>query len=153
MRKYAPKSGNPQSGEGRLLKNGWTRGVRGCFVCGKEHSANGEHPRDEVMATMTRLKSKPPSAKFSVADMDAVCRMSETPTGDTTSENSVSDNGAQWAIKDTDGGGLFEFVTAHKAVDLENQFPNVSFLYGEQNSNHKSVSLPLDARSKCNEKA
>ena len=48
------------------------RGVKGCFVCGKDHRANDRHPRTEVSAAIQKLKEKHPEALITIGDLDAI---------------------------------------------------------------------------------
>lgn len=54
------------------------RGVKGCFVCGKDHRANTKHPRDEVTTAINGLKEKHPSSLFTIEEMYSVMMMAQT---------------------------------------------------------------------------
>lgn len=102
------------------------------FLCRKVHRENYKHPRDEVTVAISLLKTKQPSTMLSVADMDVVVQICEIRMGDTTSENSVSDDDVQWETEDVNEGGAFDFVAERKAAYLESQLSKIAFLYREK---------------------
>lgn len=63
---------------GHRLSPRWMRGIKGCFVCGKDHNANTKHPPDEVTAAINKLKAKHPQALLTVEDLAAVVEMTTT---------------------------------------------------------------------------
>lgn len=85
---------------GRRLRSSSLHGVKGCFVCGKEHNANDRYTREEVTAAIKNLKDRNPSALITVADLDHVQTMCAD-YNHPGSEQSAEDE-AQWADDDED---------------------------------------------------
>lgn len=61
-RKHLPK--------GRRLKINWIRDLKDSFVCARDHIENLKHKREEVLATIKRLKEKQATALLRVTDID-----------------------------------------------------------------------------------
>lgn len=55
----------------------WLRGVRGCFVCGKDHLVRHRHPCDEITRAIDKLKAKAPMALLTVSDLAAIQAMQD----------------------------------------------------------------------------
>lgn len=96
MKTYGPKHADRSNRGGRRLKSGWMRGVKGCFVCGRNHLANDKHPREEVTAAIRRLKENHPAALLSTTDLDAIQSMC---SNDNEEPATVEDD-VQWADDD-----------------------------------------------------
>lgn len=45
-----------EQGNGRRFSSSWIRGVKGCFVCGKDHLERLKTPIEEVTADIENLK-------------------------------------------------------------------------------------------------
>lgn len=54
------------------IRSSWLRGVKGCFVCGRDHMTNENNSRAEVIAAIERLKKNHPSTLVSLADLDYI---------------------------------------------------------------------------------
>lgn len=52
-------------------------GVKGFFVCCKNHRANTKHSREEVIAAVKNLKERQPQALLSVENLETVANMAE----------------------------------------------------------------------------
>lgn len=55
-------------------------GVKGCFVCGRDHRDNDQRLPDELRAAIMRLKDKHPSAMLIMTDLDVIDGMAGTDT-------------------------------------------------------------------------
>lgn len=53
----------------------WMRGVKGCSVCGQDHRANTRNYRNEVTATVKKLKDRNPQALVTVDELADVVNM------------------------------------------------------------------------------
>lgn len=56
----------------KLLSSEWIRGVKGYFVCAKDHRENNRHIRDKVNTAIKSLLSKHSQALVSVEDLAGV---------------------------------------------------------------------------------
>lgn len=98
MNTYEPKQRKGPHEGGRRLKSGWMRGVKGCFVCGRNIRSNDKKTREEVSTAIRRLTENHPTALLSVTDLDEIQTMCASdqeatePTGE----------GAQWADEEED---------------------------------------------------
>ena len=53
----------------RRLSSKWIKGIKGCYVCGKNHRAATRHSPQQVREAIRKLKHEHPSALLSVEDM------------------------------------------------------------------------------------
>lgn len=101
----AKYSGQGQSNSDRRYGNGqlrssWMKGVKGCFVCGKDHLANSRHSREEVTAAIEKLKAKPPRALLTVDDLHSVVNMAIQESDEDIDHS--SDGEVMWNQEDSD---------------------------------------------------
>lgn len=75
------------------------RGVKGCFVCGRDLRANSRHSREELTAAINKLKSRHPSALITVEDLSSVMAMAIDDAENAESEN---EDDAFWNEEDDD---------------------------------------------------
>lgn len=80
LKKPLAKGGQLRTGQGecslrKRLNCQWMRGVKGCFVYGKNHRKNSRHSRKEVTEAVNRLKRRHLQATLSVEDLADVLDM------------------------------------------------------------------------------
>ncbi len=63
--------GRKYKGE-RKLSTRWLRGIKGCYVCRKDHLAHTRHSPEEVRRAIERLKKEHPKALISVEDLSFI---------------------------------------------------------------------------------
>lgn len=63
-------------------------------MCGEPHNANTKHSRDQVTATINRLKQKHPKALLTIEDLAAVVEM---PADGGEQDENVSSEDVRWA--------------------------------------------------------
>lgn len=56
----------------RKISSNWIKGVKGCFVCGKNHKARTRHSTQEIRKAIEGLKQKNPSATISLDDLSYI---------------------------------------------------------------------------------
>lgn len=108
----------------RQLRSEWMRGVRGCFVCGRDHRANDRNRREEVSQAIRKLKEKHPSALITIEDLNALYNQS-----DPDDEDAESGNDVKWA-DDESGDSDLAFLTIDQKEDLEERLAASAFLHG-----------------------
>lgn len=57
------------------MRTSCLRGVKCCFVSGKDHTADEKHKRGEISEAVIRLKEKQSTALRTVADLEEVYEM------------------------------------------------------------------------------
>lgn len=114
------------------------RGVKGCFVCGRDHRAKTRHPREEVTAAINRLKSKHPTAWLTVDDLAAVFDMAMV--DDESNPNKEPD--AQWA-EDDELGDIEEDLRFMEETgsQVERALASSAFLHGSAYSTTLEVAI------------
>lgn len=122
--------GNSQGGNGRRINSNWMRGVKGCFVCGKDHRANKKHPRDEFTLAINRLKAKHPSALLTIEDMHSVIMMAQT-DDENDGSNEDDDANAMWLESDDDDEKSdLAYICTHGLKDVQMSLANNAFIHG-----------------------
>lgn len=83
----------------------WMKGVKGCFLCRKDHRSNACHKQEKVTAAINRLEEKHLQVLLSVANLAAVVHMtslseaeSDEPDNDVPSTKTETEDEvyAQW---------------------------------------------------------
>lgn len=147
---YHRRKGQTQGGRKneKRLSPYWMRGIKGCFVCGKDHRANTRHPREEVIEAINRLKRKHPRALTTVADISAVMEMTEISNQDGECESDV-----QWDIDEEDEDLLYiaeveeeqfsgiNLMTKEDVHEIEENLANIAFIHGRSHITDMSMAL------------
>lgn len=63
------RGGRAGSSTSRRLISHWMRGVRGCFVCGKDHRPKDRHSQEEFHMAVQRLEEKNTKALLTIEDV------------------------------------------------------------------------------------
>lgn len=109
--------GRGVAGKGRRLISPCLRRINCCFVCGKPHRSNDRHSREEVNATVAKLKEKHPSAPLTVTDLSYITHLCAEDDDDDTD---IDDPHAEWAQDDSKYGTAEDGDLAYIAIaDLE----------------------------------
>lgn len=116
-----------QNGNRRRIASSWLRGVKGCFVCGKDHYANQKHPRDEVTAAINKLKNKHPRALLTVEDLAFITELYD----DNDKEESGEEQ-AEWAEDDSsnDEEDNIAYIADVDLKSIEVRLSNSAFIHG-----------------------
>lgn len=69
-----------QDNNQRSLSPAWWRGVKVCFVCGKDHTERSCHGKEEVRKFNEKCKPSHPQALLAVTDLAFILRLTMTDT-------------------------------------------------------------------------
>lgn len=113
------------------------RGVKGCFVCGKDHRANTRYTREEVTAAIDILKAKHPKALLTVEDLIEVIDMEAF-----SEEEEEREEGAKWIEDDDiDGGSEISYLIEEVATELEISLSHNAYAHGRTFSSDMASEL------------
>lgn len=106
------------------LRSHWLRGVRGCFICAKDHRANHRRQCDEDTKFFQRLKKMHPKAVITSEYTEFLTsQLHEDNTDD--DEEAVAQSAQD--IDDSDGSDQV-FIAENDLRDVEEMFSNAAFL-------------------------
>lgn len=111
----------------------WMRGVKGCFVCRRDHMANQHHSRDEVTRAINKLKQKLPTVFLSQEDTAYISELFKEEHGHGESnEEKTGEAEADWAGTDENGSDTDSDLAFYADADLKHlqvNLANASFMH------------------------
>lgn len=109
------------------------RGVRGRFVCSKNHMASDRHPRHEVSAATNKLKEEHPETLITVEDLDSIYH---TDDGIEDEPAAGTKDSVRWVYEDSEDSDL-SYCTYQQGIGIEASLTQTSFLHGHQKTPSK----------------
>lgn len=120
----------------RRFSSSLLKGIKGCYVCGRDHNARSRHTQEEVKAAVEKLKKKHPTAMLSVEDLafitnELTCDVDENPAPEDGDQNIFSDS-------DEDSNVVYvaeDTLNLNKSNEV--MLANNSFLHGRTHMRDK----------------
>ena len=129
------------------ISSKWFAGVKGCYVCGKNHMARTRHSRDEIMAAIKKLKEKHSKALLSVEDLAMI-------TDDLLWDGEGEGNKDDIVLSEDEAEAGYiacDVMELHK--DQEVHLANISFVHGRTfNADFEREMVMMSRELACGEK-
>lgn len=139
-RRYYNKDEERRRRPHRQLNSAWWKGVKGCFVCGKDHLARTRHGKDEITKAIDKLRSNHPSALLTVEDLAFVIDMVMTETDE---KDSSDEDYVKWIDEDQEDPPTAFLMTEKDASSIEKKLANTAFIHGRTHQGDMNLAMTV----------